>query len=111
MVPLTDTLTFREFKYNNHFISKNSSSFIPFQYNIHMHGVIEQKAFDVTAVDTTGAGDTFLGAFIARLDWGDQQQDALRFAAAAAALQVTKQVAANAIPCYETVQNFLKAHP
>ena len=47
-----------------------------------------QDAFEVEAVDTTGAGDTFLGAFLACIDNGEARGDALRFASAASALQV-----------------------
>ena len=68
-----------------------------------------QAAFKVDPTDTTGAGDTFLGAFLARLDLGEDAQTALRFAAAASALQVTKQGAAQAIPSETQVHEFLKA--
>jgi 2-dehydro-3-deoxygluconokinase len=42
--------------------------------------------FACTPVDATGAGDTFGGAFVARLIAGDALLDAGRYAAAAAAL-------------------------
>lgn len=72
--------------------------------------VLEQPAFGVTARDTTGAGDTFLGAFLARLDRGDEPAVALRYAAAASAIQVTQSGAAVAIPNEGTVLAFLKDH-
>lgn len=65
-----------------------------------------QTSFQVTPVDTTGAGDTFLGAFMARLTDSDAPT-ALRFAAASAALQVTRAGAAAAIPCRADVEVFL----
>ena len=67
-----------------------------------------QSSFKVTPVDTTGAGDTFLGSFVARLDKGEDIQTALRYASGAAALQVTKHGAAAAIPSETDVLQFLK---
>lgn len=60
--------------------------------------VSEQPAFAVLASDTTGAGDTFLGAFLARYAANREARPALRYAAAASALQVTRPGAADAIP-------------
>ena len=58
---------------------------------LHSDGkVFRQDSFAVEAVDTTGAGDTFLGAFMAGFIEGDAEA-ALRFAAAASAVQVTRQ--------------------
>lgn len=68
-------------------------------------------AFPATSLDTTGAGDTFLGAFLARLDEGDSVARALRFASAAAALQVGCAGSAEAIPQTTEVQALLDAHP
>ncbi len=76
---------------------------------LHSSGqVIQQDSFVVDAVDTTGAGDTFLGAFMARFVDGDAN-GALRFAAGAAALQVTRRGAAAAIPTSTEVEEFLLA--
>ncbi|WP_282603531.1 ribokinase [Paracoccus sp. PARArs4] len=66
-----------------------------------------QPSFPVTPVDTTGAGDTFAGFFAAALDQGDDIPAALRLAAAAAALQVTRQGAGDAIPTRAEVDAFL----
>ncbi|MEM8790421.1 MAG: PfkB family carbohydrate kinase [Pseudomonadota bacterium] len=65
-------------------------------------------AFPVTAVDTTGAGDTFLGTFLAWLDQGHNFAEALRRAAAAAAVQVTRPGAGDAIPSATEVDEFLR---
>jgi ribokinase len=65
-------------------------------------------AFPVKAVDTTGAGDTFLGCFLAALDKGVSSKEALQFASAAAAIQVTRPGAASAIPELSEVQAFLR---
>jgi ribokinase len=54
--------------------------------------------FEVEAVDTTGAGDTFNAAFAVALAEGARLPDAARFANAAAALSVTRPGAQNSIP-------------
>ncbi|PIV75754.1 MAG: ribokinase [Rhodobacteraceae bacterium CG17_big_fil_post_rev_8_21_14_2_50_65_11] len=69
--------------------------------------VVEVPAVAVTPVDTTGAGDCFLGTALAGVDAGDGIEAALARAAAAAALQVTRQGAADAIPTAGEVAAFL----
>ncbi|AGT10079.1 ribokinase [Paracoccus aminophilus] len=69
----------------------------------------EQAAFKVKAADTTGAGDCFAGWFAAGLDRGEDIPTALRHASAAAALQVTRQGAGNAMPERAEVMQFLGA--
>lgn len=70
----------------------------------HMHAV---PAFPVAPVDTTGAGDTFTGYFAAGLDQGLPIDEILRLAAGAAALQVTRAGAADAIPDRAEVDAFI----
>ncbi|AUH64963.1 ribokinase [Paracoccus zhejiangensis] len=67
----------------------------------------EVPAYPVEVVDTTGAGDCFAGYFIAGLDRGDDIPVALRRAAAAAALKVTRSGAGDAIPKLDEVEQFL----
>ena len=55
-------------------------------------------AEQVKAVDTTGAGDTYLGFFLARLSCGADIKTAMMLAGKAAALQVTRRGTADAIP-------------
>lgn len=69
---------------------------------------IAVPAFPVTPVDTTGAGDTFLGFFVAGQDAGMDVRGAMRFAAAAAAIQVTRPGTAAAIPGLHEVRDFLE---
>lgn len=66
-----------------------------------------QPAFPVTPVDTTGAGDCFAGSLAAALDRGQTPAQALRYAAAAAALQVTQPGAAPAMPDRAKVEQLL----
>lgn len=70
---------------------------------------ISVPAFAVEPVDTTGAGDTYLGFFIAGLDASMDAKGAMTFAAAAAALQVTRQGTTEAIPSLKDVKEFLEA--
>jgi ribokinase len=59
---------------------------------------IAVPAVSVEAVDTTGAGDCFAGALVAALDDGMSSEQALRYAAAAAAIQVTRPGTSAAMP-------------
>lgn len=70
-------------------------------------GSLHVPAAKVTPVDTTGAGDCFAGSLAARLDLGDDPQAALRYAAAAAALQVTRPGTADAMPARAEVERLL----
>lgn len=55
-------------------------------------------AFPVEVVDTTGAGDTFIGYLLASLAQGSSSERAMQFAAKAASLCVTRLGAADSIP-------------
>ena len=57
-----------------------------------------QPAFKVNAVDTTAAGDTFTGYFIAGLSRGSDYQTILKMASAASAIAVSRKGAAPSIP-------------
>lgn len=57
-----------------------------------------QPAFKVKAVDTTGAGDTFTGYFLAFVDRGAFFDEALEMASRAGALMVTRHGTADVIP-------------
>jgi len=64
-------------------------------------------AFDVRAVDTTGAGDSFNAAFLVGYHMGLPPNDLLVFSNAAAALKV-KRKGARASPTLDEVLRFLK---
>ena len=61
----------------------------------------------VQAVDATGAGDTFAGAFLARRLAGEEVLSAARYANAAAALSTTGYGAVAPIPREEQVRAFV----
>ncbi len=69
--------------------------------------VTEVAAFPVEVVDTTGAGDCFIGYVLAGLDQKLERVEALRLGAAAAALQVARSGTADAIPGRVAVETFL----
>ena len=64
-------------------------------------------AFAVRAVDTTGAGDTHIGAFVSALAQGEGALQAARYANAASALAVMRPGGA-AAPCRREVLDFLQ---
>lgn len=65
------------------------------------------KAFQVKVVDTTGAGDAFLGAFACALSEDRPIREALRFANGAGALATTKLGAQPSLPFKKELRRFL----
>lgn len=70
--------------------------------------VIHQDAYRVEAVDTTAAGDTFTGFYLASILRGETVGNALRIAAKASSITVTKEGAAKSIPTLEQVVESMK---
>ena len=68
---------------------------------------LEQRAFPVELVDSTGAGDTFCGSLVAALVRGESLAGALREASAASALACSRLGAQSAIPTRAEVQALL----
>ncbi len=66
--------------------------------------------FAVSPVDTTAAGDAFVGGFAVAVTEGESPVDAARFAAAVAALSVTKMGAQPSLPRRDEVVRFLQAN-
>ena len=67
-----------------------------------------QNSFKVDVVDTTGAGDTFCGYFLAGVARGNRYEDCLKEASAASAIAVTRKGAAAGIPERKEVLKFLR---
>lgn len=67
------------------------------------------KPLEVETQDTTGAGDTFTGYFIAEYANDTPSEEALMFACAAASVSVTRNGAATSIPFRAEVEAAVKA--
>ncbi len=65
------------------------------------------KAYKVKAVDTTAAGDSFIGALAAAISEGKVLKDAIAFATAVGALTVTKEGAQSSLPLRAEVEEFI----
>jgi len=63
-----------------------------------------QPVYPVRAVDTTAAGDTFSGYFLAGILSGRREKEAMDLAAKAAAIAVTRRGAAPSIPTMAEVE-------
>lgn len=68
---------------------------------------IHQECYPLKAVDTTAAGDTFMGYFIASVSRGDSPEKAMRMASYAASLSVSRYGAATSIPTLGEVKSGL----
>lgn len=66
------------------------------------------KALKVKAVDTTAAGDSFIGAFALKLAEEAKTEEAVNFAVAVSALTVTKIGAQQSLPTKTEVSEFLE---
>jgi ribokinase len=67
-------------------------------------------AYEVTAVDSTAAGDAFNGALAVSLAEGKPLLEAVRFGMAAGALAATRRGAQPSLPTREAVMGFLAAN-
>jgi ribokinase len=65
------------------------------------------EAYQVDAVDTTAAGDSFIGGLAVALSEEKQIEEAISFAMAVAALTVTKKGAQSSLPDRDEVEAFL----
>ena len=73
-------------------------------------GEMGMPAVKVKAVDTTAAGDTFIGYYLAGRCEGLAPKFCLRSACAAAALCVTRRGAMDSIPVAVDVRKFARGH-
>jgi sugar/nucleoside kinase (ribokinase family) len=73
--------------------------------------VRHQPAFEVNAVDTTGCGDVFHGAYAAALAEGATLRECVRIATATAGLKTMKHGGQQGIPTRDQVEGFLRTKP
>lgn len=70
------------------------------------HCRIQQPCYKVQTVDTTAAGDTFTGYFLASVSQGTEVAEALKRASKAAAISVSRRGASVSIPTQAEVEAF-----
>ncbi len=70
----------------------------------HLSSGLHVPAIKVNAIDTTGAGDSFVGAFAAKLKEGEEI--AMKFGCIAAGISVTRKGAQSSYPSYEEIATF-----
>jgi ribokinase len=80
------------------------------RYERHCLASLTIPAFQVAAVDTTGAGDAFVGAFAVARGEHTDLDGALRWASAAAALSVQRFGASASLPDRAEIDAFLREH-
>ncbi|WP_040210419.1 ribokinase [Clostridium polynesiense] len=70
--------------------------------------IIEAEAYKVSAVDSTAAGDSFIGAMAAKLSFGETFNEALKYATKVSAITVTREGAQVSIPTSGQVEEIFK---
>lgn len=78
--------------------------------HIHKNTINTYSAYSVQAIDTTAAGDSFIGALSVALQEGRRIEEAISFAMAVGALTVTKKGAQSSLPCRADVDAFIKSN-
>ena len=72
---------------------------------------IETGIYKVDALKPTGAGDAFMGTFLASLAQGRELEDSVLRGSASAAIVVSKVACAPAMPTPSQLEEFLQNHP
>lgn len=72
------------------------------------HQEISVEGFKVNAIDSTAAGDAFIGGLLTALGRHEDIGTAMKFANAVGAITVTRPGAQESIPTYEEVEEFLR---
>jgi ribokinase len=70
--------------------------------------IVEIPAPKVTAVDTVGAGDCFIGVFASFLSKGEEIAQSVKFATIAASIAVTRKGAQNSMPYLNEIEERMK---
>lgn len=69
--------------------------------------IVHIPAIDVSTIDTTGAGDTFLGSFMYGINKGLDIHQSLQLANICAGLKTTKMGAQTGMPTLQEVKNYI----
>ena len=72
------------------------------------NNIKKYDAYKVKAVDTTAAGDSFIGAFTMKICESDNPDEAIKYATAVSAIVVTRQGAQDSIPTREEIEKFIE---
>lgn len=75
--------------------------------HINKSGLKTYSAYKVNAIDTTAAGDSFIGAVAVAMNAGKSLEEAIHFATAVGALTVTKEGAQSSLPLIHEVEKFI----
>ncbi len=70
---------------------------------------LRTEGLKVQALDTTGAGDCFVGAFASRMANGSSIEEAIQFGNLAASICVTKKGAGTSMPTMEEVKSVMQS--
>ena len=73
------------------------------EHQTHSHPI-----FEVDVVDSTAAGDTFLGYFVAGISQKKDIPHVLKYASCAAAIAVSRMGASPSIPDFNEIERFLQ---
>ncbi len=68
--------------------------------------VYEKPAYNVHAIDTTAAGDSFIGGLLTKMSEGKDINDAIDYAVMVSALTVSRKGAQTSLPTKEEVEQF-----
>lgn len=68
-------------------------------------------AFAIRAIDTTGCGDSFHGAFCYAMAQGWHQHESIRFSSAVSAVKATRLGGRSGLPNLEAVMQFMEERP
>lgn len=70
--------------------------------------MVQVDSYSVPNVDTTAAGDAYIGALASALVREEPLEDCMRYATKAAALTITKQGAQISIPYQNEIEMYFK---
>ena len=80
-------------------------------YYVNEGRVYHCPAFAIRAVDTTGCGDSFHGAYCYAMAQGWPQHESIRFSSAVSAVKATRLGGRSGLPTLEAVTRFLEERP